>query len=104
MTDKKIEALAGKVNVLAESVATLATIVHNLQGSPPQAPPPLARWTEKAVQTKIHFVKERQGRKMMNLQPQHVEQIEEEITQPKRSLHNYTVATNVNPSQHNPTH
>ncbi|KAF7117120.1 hypothetical protein RHSIM_RhsimUnG0003100 [Rhododendron simsii] len=40
MTDKKIEALAAKVNILSESVAALATIIHNLQGSPPQAPPP----------------------------------------------------------------
>ncbi|KAF7127461.1 hypothetical protein RHSIM_Rhsim11G0007700 [Rhododendron simsii] len=100
MTDKKIEAQAAKINVLAESMAALATIVHNLQGSPPQAPPPPppARWMEKAVQTEIYFTKERQGRTMMNLQPQHVEQIEEEITQPKRSLPNHTIATNVNPS------
>ncbi|KAF7132656.1 hypothetical protein RHSIM_Rhsim09G0076700 [Rhododendron simsii] len=40
MADKKIEALAAKVNVLAESVAALATIVHSLQRSSPQAPPP----------------------------------------------------------------
>ncbi|KAF7135111.1 hypothetical protein RHSIM_Rhsim08G0145300 [Rhododendron simsii] len=69
IADKKIEALAAKVNVLDESMAALANIVHNLQRSSPQAPPPPppVRWTEKAVQVEIHFAEERQGRTMMNL-------------------------------------
>jgi hypothetical protein len=113
MADKKIEALAAKVNVLAESVAALATIVHSLQRSSPQPspPPPPARWTERTVQAEIHSAKEIQGRTTMNMQPQHMEQVEGEITQPKRSLPNHTIVTNassaifsLNPSQHIPAH
>ncbi|KAF7132984.1 hypothetical protein RHSIM_Rhsim09G0076400 [Rhododendron simsii] len=113
MADKKIKALATKVNVLAKSVAALTTIVHSLQRSSPQAPPPspLVGWTEKAVQEEIHFAKERQGRTMTKLQPQHMDQVEGEITQPQRSRPNHTVVTNassamvpLNPSQHAPAH
>ncbi|KAF7148806.1 hypothetical protein RHSIM_Rhsim03G0114300 [Rhododendron simsii] len=88
MADKKIKALAAKVDVLAKSVAALATIVHSLQRSFPQAPPPPppARWMEKAVQAKIHFAKDRQGRTMMNLQPQHMDKSREKSPNQKEAF------------------
>ncbi|KAI8572144.1 hypothetical protein RHMOL_Rhmol01G0175800 [Rhododendron molle] len=98
MADEKIEALAAKVNVLVESMAALTTIVHSLRRGSPQAPPPSppARWTEKTVQKEIHFTRKRQGRTMMNLQAQHMEQVEGDITKSKRSRPNHTIVTNAN--------
>ncbi|KAI8559628.1 hypothetical protein RHMOL_Rhmol04G0188100 [Rhododendron molle] len=78
MADKKIEALATKVNILAELVAALATIAHSLQGSPPQAPPPppLTRWMKRAAQRETCPAKDNQIEMVMDdLQKQHEKQL-----------------------------
>ena len=76
MADKKIEALAAKVNVLAEFVVALATIVHSLQRSLPQAPLPPTRWTKRAAQRETYPAKDNQIEMAVNdLQQQHEKQL-----------------------------
>ncbi|KAF7149847.1 hypothetical protein RHSIM_Rhsim02G0189200 [Rhododendron simsii] len=78
MADKKIEALAVTVNVLVESVATLATIVHSLQRSPPQAPPPPppTRWMKRTAQRETYPAKDNQIEIVVDdLQQQHEKQL-----------------------------
>ncbi|KAF7136143.1 hypothetical protein RHSIM_Rhsim08G0145200 [Rhododendron simsii] len=78
MADKKIEALAAKVNGLAESVAALATIVHSMQRSPRQVapPPPPTRWMKRAAQTETCPAKDNQIEMVVDdLQQQHEKQL-----------------------------
>ncbi|KAI8572884.1 hypothetical protein RHMOL_Rhmol01G0235300 [Rhododendron molle] len=78
MVDEKIEALTAKVNVLAESMVALATTVHSLQRSLPQAPPPppLTRWMKKAAQKETYPIKDNQIEMVVDdVQQQHEKQL-----------------------------